>query len=404
MKRLSLAVLLSLAACDEKPMPPPDMPPPCEEPLSVTCGTACGTRVNSCGLTVACASCGANEECVSGACQPAQGCVPDMMSACSGRQCGSRGDGCDASVSCGTCMGSLSCSADGLCVATDAGVSDGGTADGGIACPVTRVSNDRADESTLPRVRLMYVIPSDLPDESLDVNGKVCNSGLAFNTWLERQVGKKLRFDVSNGELDIGFVRLNKTNAEMRGSTTANDVNTGVAYVRERIERELRSMNAIAPDKLYAVFYGGESSYACGGAAYPPALVGQVIAMYLKSSVGGVSCEARAWGQPSRTLGYFDWAMMHDLLHGLGIVPSGAPNQHTFGHAFDVTAPRPEVDLMYTPRPGQSDPPWGIDADGGLVLDLNHDDYFRHDAGFIDLERSAFLDPLPTNAVRPPGW
>lgn len=383
-------------------MPPPDLPPPCDEPLSVTCGTSCGNKVNSCGLTVACGSCGANQQCVDGACATMQGCVPDLMTACSGRQCGARSDGCDASVSCGTCMGPADCTAEGLCVAppSDAGVPDAGV----IVCPVTRVSNDRADESALPRVRLMYVIPSDVTDESLDVNGKVCNSGLAFNAWLERQVGRKLRFDVANGELDIGFVRLTKTNAEMRGSGNTGDVNTGIAYVRERIERELRAMNALAPDKLYAVFYGGESSYACGGAAYPPALVGQVIAMYLKSTVGGVACESRAWGQPSRTLGYFDWAMMHDLLHGIGIVDSAAPHHQSFGHTFDLTAPRPEIDLMYTPRPGQSDPAWGIDADGGLILDLNRDDYFQHDGGQVDLRRSAFLDPLPTNAVRPPGW
>jgi len=270
---------------------------------------------------------------------------------------------------------------------------------------VTRSSVDRVDESSLLQVRMMYVIPGDGPDESLDVNGRICNSAKAFSGWLGTQLGgRTLRFDTSGGELDIGFVRLTRTNAQLRGSSNAFDVDTGVAYVRERIERELIAQNQVKPDKLYAVFYGGESTYACGGAAYPPALIGSVIAMYLKSTIGGVGCEARPWGEPSSALGYFDWAMLHDLMHGLGIVPASAPNQHVFGHAFDSRAAQPQIDLMYAPRIGMTDPGWNIDAPGGLVLDLNRDDYFGHDGGQVELGRSAFLEPLPVNAVRPPGW
>lgn len=386
-------------------MPEPDRPAPCTETATQTCaGAVCGEKTNACGQRVSCGSCLPGQTCTSGRCETPMQCMPDMMTACSGRRCGARPDGCGGSVTCGTCGPGTTCSAAGACEVTDAG--SGG--DGGVQivrCPVTRSSVDRADESQLLQVRLMYVLPSDLPDESLDVNGRICTSAKAFSGWLGTQLGgRTLRLDTSGGELDIGFVRLTKTNAEMRGSGNANDVNTGVAYVRERIERELIAMNQVKPDKLYAVFYGGESTYACGGAAYPPALVGSVIAMYLKSTIGGVACEARPWGQSMSTLGYFDWAMLHDLMHGLGIVPNAAPNQHAFGHAFDSRAPNPEIDLMYSPRVGMSDPSWGIDAPGGLVLDLNHDDYFAHDGGQVDLRRSAFLEPLPVNAVRPPGW
>jgi hypothetical protein len=270
---------------------------------------------------------------------------------------------------------------------------------------VTRSSIDRPDESSLLQVRLMYVIPSDATDESLDVNGRICESARAFNGWLGTQLeGRSLRLDSSAGELDIGFVRLNKTNAQMRGTGNTGSVDTGIAYVRERLEREFVAMNQTRPDKLYAVFYGGESTYACGGAAYPPAIIGSVIAMYLKSTIGGVACESRPWGQGDGGLGYYDWAMLHDLMHGIGIVPTRAPNQHTTGHVFDVNAPNPNVDLMYSPRPGMSDPYWDIDFDGGLKLDLAHDDYFAHDGGFVDLRKSAFLEPLPADARRPPGW
>ena len=297
-------------------------------------------------------------------------------------------------------MGGATCSPSGSCEVPDAGA----TGPQVFRCPVTRSTVDRPDESSLLQVRMMYVIPSDVPDESLDVNGRVCQSAKAFSTWLGTALGgPTLRFDVSNGELDVGFVRLSQTNAQLRGTDTRSNVDTGEAYVRERLERELRAANLLRSDKLYAVFYGGESRYACGGAAYPPALIGSVIAMYLKSTIGGVGCESRPWGQASG-LGYYDWAMLHDLMHGLGIVPSAGANHHSFGHAFDARAPKPAIDLMYSPRPGQNDPSWGIDEPTGLVLDLNHDDYLDHDGGFVDLRRSGFLQPLPLNAVRPPGW
>ncbi|MBL8922524.1 MAG: hypothetical protein JNJ54_26975 [Myxococcaceae bacterium] len=407
---LRRAVPLLLVSCGSTPttMPDPDRPTPCPEPASRTCGTAvCGARTNACGQQVSCGTCGPDEACdVGGQCRPAMTCVPQVMRACAGRGCGVWPDGCGGEVSCGVCTSGATCTAVGACV-QDAGVPDGGAPDGGTAwrCPSTRSTVDRPDDSALPKIRLLYVLPSDAPDESLDVTGRICRSAQAFTGWLGQQLGgPTLRLDTANGELDIGFVRLGKTGAELRGSGNAADVNTGIAYVRERIERELRAMGQVKPDTLYAVFYGGESLYACGGAAYPPQLIGSVIAMYLKSTIGGVACEARPWGQPSLALGYYDWAMLHDVLHGLGIVPAEAPNHHSFGHAFDTRAARPATDLMYAPRSGMNDPPWAIDTDGGLTLDLNRDDYFDHDAGFVDLRRSAFLEPLPLNAARPPGW
>jgi hypothetical protein len=309
-------------------------------------------------------------------------CLPDLVAACLGR-CGAQDDGCGGTANCGPCA--------------DAGAA--------LRCPVTRSTVDRPDDSSLLQVRLMYVIPSDAADEALDVNGRICASARAFNGWLGTQLGgPSLRLDSNAGELDIGFVRLNKTNAQLRGTSTTGGVGTGIAYVRERIEAELADAGLLEPDKLYAVFYGGESSYACGGAAYPPALIGSVIAMYLKSTIGGVRCESRPWGLMDGGLGYYDWAMLHDLLHGLGIVPEGAPNQHTSGHVYDARATLPNVDLMYSPRPGMNDPYWNTDAPGGPVLDLNSDDYFAHDGGHVDVRRSAFLEPLPPGAQRPPGW
>jgi hypothetical protein len=39
------------------------------------------------------------------------------------------------------------------------------------------------------------------------------------------------------------------------------------------------------------------------------------------------------------------------------------------------------------------------------LLDLGHDDYFRHaNKGCLDIAQSAFMDPTVPNAVLPAGW
>jgi hypothetical protein len=41
----------------------------------------------------------------------------------------------------------------------------------------------------------------------------------------------------------------------------------------------------------------------------------------------------------------------------------------------------------------------------GTVLDLGRDDYFEHgDPRMVGLARSAFLEPMPEEAVLPFGW
>jgi hypothetical protein len=272
---------------------------------------------------------------------------------------------------------------------------------------VDRSELDLPDDAPEPQVRVLYVLPSDGVDDELDVDGTICNSVLAWTQWLSGQTeGRTLRLDTADGTLDIGFVRLDLTDAIMHGSSEALDVDTGFAYVRDRIERELLQMGMLEPHELYAAYYGGTSEYACGGGAYPPVLVGQVGAIYLGGEIrGSPPCDQAPWGQPDLVPRYIEYAMLHELVHSLGIVDAAAPHEHSSGHAFDDAQPSPERDLMYSPRPGMNDPPWGVYAAGGLVLDLGRDDYFdQPDRAFVDLSRSAFLEPMPEDPVLPPGW
>jgi hypothetical protein len=274
------------------------------------------------------------------------------------------------------------------------------------ACVTDRALIDRPDDTGLDQVRVLYVVPSDGTDRMRDTNGQICNSTRAFATWFNARSDVFVRLDTQAGMIDIGFVRLTKTDAQMRGTDPNNtSVATGTAFVRERIEQELKAMGLIAPNKLYGVYYEGSSVYACGGGAYPPLIKARVGAMYLGGIPPGVSpsCgETRPWGQASLIPNYIDYGMLHELVHSLGFVPQGAPNQHTVGHVFDGTSSEPSRDLMYSPRTSQ-DPPWNIDATGGLLLDINRDDYFMT-APALDLANSTVIAPLAMDAVRPIGW
>lgn len=265
----------------------------------------------------------------------------------------------------------------------------------------SRSTVDRADSTTAYKVKILYVLPSDGVDQSLDVNGALCRSVQAQYNWFTSQTtnGAALRYDLSKSMLDIQFVRLSKTDAQMKGTGNTGDVNTGYAYVRDRIERELTAMGVINDSrKLYAIYYGGTSEWACGGAAWPPLLVGKVVALYLNGLPGSaVPCASNPVGGSSTTPGYIEYAMLHETLHGLGFAADAAPNEHSMGHVYDSAR-----DLMYAPRPGTADPYW--DVYSGLVLDYGRDQYYNHGGSQLDLARSAFLEPIPANPVVPPGW
>jgi hypothetical protein len=275
-----------------------------------------------------------------------------------------------------------------------------------MGCVAGRATTDRADDTGMDQIRVLYVLPSDGQDRNRDTNGQICNSARAWATWFHSRSPAYLRLDTQGGLIDIGFARVTKTDAEMRGNDPNNtSVATGTAFVRNRIELELDAMGQIAPNKLYAVYYEGSSVYACGGGAYPPLIQDRAGAMYLGGIPPGVTpncSDTRPWGQASLVPNYVDYGMLHEIVHSLGFVPDAAPNEHLQGHVYDSAATDRARDLMYSPRNTQ-DMGWGIDAAGGLLLDINNDDYYMPAAG-LDLAKSSLLSPLPAGAMRPIGW
>jgi hypothetical protein len=238
-----------------------------------------------------------------------------------------------------------------------------------------RSTVDRPDDRPGAQIHVLYVLPSDGPDAALDTDGTVSASVQNFQTWLKGQTsGNGMRLDTAGGELDVSFVRLTETDAQLAGQGL---------FMRDAIERGTRAAGFNDPDKTYAAYYGGSNTAACGGGAWPPALPGKLAALYLRATYGaGLPCY-----DPSRSrtaLQLMDLAMLHETLHALGFVPTCALNHTRSGHVSD--SPN---DLMYA-----GDQPWTPKE-----LDVGRNDYFgANRPGCLDLSQSEYYEggPAPT--------
>ncbi len=244
-----------------------------------------------------------------------------------------------------------------------------------------RATADRQDEVAGPQVHAVYAIPSDGADRGLDTSGAIESSAAAWTRWLAAETGgPTLRLDTSGGSLDVTFVRLSQTDAQIAARG---------AQVRDEIERLLRAAGLLRANKLYAVYYDGTSTFACGGGAWPPALPGQVAAMYLRGLPGTpVPCDSNRLAGPGEPSGYLDIGMLHELLHTLGFTAACAPHHTRAGHVSD--SPN---DLM-----GAGDAPWQLPP----RLDIGRDDYYGHGrSDCADLARSPYLTSNPPPAPAP---
>jgi hypothetical protein len=242
--------------------------------------------------------------------------------------------------------------------------------------PSQRARSDRPDQVQGAQVHVVYALPSDGTDLGHDTTGTLDATVGSFQGWLRSKAGgRELRMDTSDGKLDVTFVRLSRTDAAMAAYGP---------FVRDSLERELSRAGLIRANanKVYAVYYDGGSTWACGGAAWPPTVPGQVAAMFLEGTPPGVSCARPFVSSASAFPGYWEFAMLHDLIHTLGVVATTAPH-HTADRPAHVPEPN---DLMYS-----GSVPWVIDQT--TVLDVGGDDYFGASvpAGVTKLSDSAYL-------------
>jgi hypothetical protein len=237
-----------------------------------------------------------------------------------------------------------------------------------------RSTVDRLDEVRGPQIHVVYAVPADGEDRRLDETGALEGSVGSFQTWLAAETGgANLRLDTYQGALDISFFRLAATDAAVASRG---------AFVREAVEQELRGAGFDRPDRIYAVYYDGSSTYSCGGAFWPPQLNGNAIVMYLRGRPSGALCELNGFAAASSPPTYWEYAMLHDILHGLGMVATCAPHHHLAGHVSDFAN-----DLMWA-----GSQPWSFPA----RLDIGRDDYYGHGrTDCADLARSPYLTANP---------
>jgi hypothetical protein len=250
---------------------------------------------------------------------------------------------------------------------------------GARADSLPRSEVDRPDDFKGPQVHVVYAIPSDGQDRALDTNGTIVNSVAGFQAWLSGQTaGRTLRTDTAGGAVDVSFLRLSMTDAQMKAQDP---------FIVDEIQRRLRDAGFTKKDTINAVYYDGTSTYACGGAAWPPKLPGQVAAVYLRGDPPGA---AMCTADPSAS--YWRFGMLHEVVHAAGFVAPCAPHHTMAGHVSDDP-----TDLMYA---GAEDWQPG-------VLDVGRDDYYEHsDAHCADLADSPYLSPrLPSrNLTKNPSF
>ncbi len=233
---------------------------------------------------------------------------------------------------------------------------------------------DQLDETDDPQIHFLYVLPSDGMDRQLDIRGAIEISVNAFLKWLSVQTGGiTLRTDTFNGSLDISFYRLTKNDTEMQSYG---------AWLVTEIEKELKVSGFNSTNKIYAVYYDGGSNYACGGAAWPPLVPGQYVAMYLLAKPTGyaVPCSVNNLTSSIDQMGYWEYAMLHDIFHALGAVSLNAPHHVFNGHVSDSNK-----DLMYS----------GSESWNPSILDYGSDDYYGHNkSNYVDIKKSSFLKTI----------
>lgn len=224
----------------------------------------------------------------------------------------------------------------------------------------TRNYIDQEDDLKGFQFHIFYVIPSDGNDRGLDTDGTLNTSVTAAISWFKAQTGYDLRYDTFNGKLDITFYK----------STQSNDaIKAFGAGMATEIERELNNASLLSLDKKYVIYYDGEGDWACGGSSWGPN-GSQSAAFYLKTNSYYADCSAVTFTNNVSVMKYWEYVMLHESMHTIGLVSTCAPNSDGSNNVDDD--PR---DLMYT----------GPQIWRPSMVDVNNDDYFNHTSNCPEL-------------------
>ncbi len=237
-------------------------------------------------------------------------------------------------------------------------------------------STDRKPDLTAGRqVNVLYAHPTDAPDRIATFGDKIATDMASADAWWRGQdAARTLRFDLfgfpncsGGGRLDIADLTLPHDSAYYRALAGSGRYS--------RIANDLYPSSPFASTyKKYVVYFDGDvdNTSVCGQAG-GDFLTGPDYAIIYVNACGLVDRD------PLRA-----HVTMHELLHAMGAVGPGAPNDcppPNNGHVCDNTR-----DVLYW----QANSATTLDTD---VLDYQHNDYYGTN-GAEDIRKSAWLSFL----------
>lgn len=282
----------------------------------------------------------------------------------------------------------------------EAGTDEAGASSPGQRYPwrFPRSAVDRPDEVSGRQLHLVYVIPSNMPDDRFDELGALEDSARSMNAWMLEQTGDlRWRFDTYTFEWDDPAtpeedpVEIEAIDVTTILSTKPGNQLTGVGNV----EDELEAHGLNDPNKRYLAYVASNYGGVCGDAWWTLSPTGgfdgRFSAVYLYSSAG---CRARDFAPDAGTPSYTESIAMQEMIHNDGQVTLAAPHDCVvsplaYGHVctgplWASSSLDPESkDVMF--------PYVGLPLSQKL-LDADHLDYFRHPFPFRDLDTSPYLE------------
>jgi len=236
-------------------------------------------------------------------------------------------------------------------------------------CGTDASPTDRPDVVTGQQIHAIWAIPSDGVDTFGTGAAKIADDFASMTTWWAGQDPTRVpRLDQATFAagtcLDISSVRLPDTGATFVGDP-------GSAF--DRIANDLAAAGFDNQYKKYVVYYDGPTidAQTCGvgGGSFDS---GPAFAMVFTRD---------CLGPPSV---FTDSVAAHELLHGLGAVPTGAPHECPPPHQAHVCDAA--NDVMNWLNPGT--------PLAQQVLDVGHDDYYGHPGTWQDIQDSLWLHRL----------
>ena len=248
---------------------------------------------------------------------------------------------------------------------------------------------DRPDDLDGDQVRVLYVLPADAPDQRWDIDGRLHTAAQTANEWLSAHGQATVRFDSYRGKLDVGFVRLEQTEAELWIEGDNSCVVDSEPCPHPRMLIDLLNETGVTTDgKLHALIWGGQLMAAstingsCAGAMPDKNAVflsPELLRPIDTAPICGVDVETTV---PNSRLS-LGLLMLHEIFHVLGAVDHGAPD--TDGHQHIDGDP---TDLM-----GR--------GTGIVTLDRERRNYWRHGRTDIaDVATSTYINSGGPSSLR----